>query len=1835
MEEAVARAATPVVQDSSAVAVEPESEKEIRLRKELAALTKTLSQIQSKTSVLEQGRPTGLLESSFDGDAQAALLSSFHHAAIPGGEKKSALLHPISFLEGFESFFNEPIERIIEGLPNADSFDKYLFHELRFDHKNLKGWEIDLQKRKVKESNLKQKLMMETKEKEWQNIVKETRKRQRESEMSAKRVNKEVDVLDKKKRREQDRLSKLEDTVSHKLIKEALNEKGKIINFMKKQITEEQERVITYVRAAYLAMPPPSSRILTLPTILTSTPPRHLPAFLESLPRIYERTYDKEILRMYEFMSLFKKSLKISTTTLPTMNQIQQAVLTVDTVPTSDEDQTAYAHSVSLLTNLASALCRPLASEVKKLLVTSNKMERADALPDDFDYPINDFTWPEIAKMVVLNRAYDELGTPKTEQTFSLRGQGSGAFSNHKFFDRDVKVGHLVLQAVKNSAQLFSENGHGDWSSDSDSEQEETITAALPSTKQLTIPLPSAPSCSNPDWKFFLHNLKPLGTNSGGPIKSQILKAIDAVQRSTLSPDEVADVIKSLKHSLSSAVFKSNASGAAKNYALAVLEKYTNEVYISDVAKTGGSIPADRNFGDGVSAKFNRTNLSNSSRSFLQANDDDDAEDPESSKRNAEMRAAALKRSSMRQTSFPRGCLGKFLNINEIDVAAALRDKYVRKSRKFMKSFSTKRTKGRNYDEGDGDDDEEEEADQPMSDDGSEEEDDDDEEEEAVAPATGDDGMPVIPTIDDEPITALPPLFLPTMFDAFAADVPGAPDTLRKLLAIVRTICKLPCAEKHIYPVSMQDSPKFYESIVRPQCLMDIGNYISQQCKVPSQTEAEVVLDFITAFQTMVKNTYAFNVVGSAACTTADRMSNVFERLVFDWLLAPEKRLIETCDDDRCVIPGIATILTTTILLCDRCEGYYDIQTLVPALAAVPRGDWFCPSCCAGRCWFKVDPRLKQVVDKQLEGKTVKAKIISCDVMDGKLMYTIKYRGTTGSVVVDQWSLQEVNDALAAKGVAMDPVPFADSICKSLGYNGGGRDHGVIYDIIPPNLDPSYSVNAAVMAATNSSFVEALNGVVTLSTKPEDRSGKDWVELFSLLVSQCTNSADVQLNTSEMEASSFASLEQRTKNIVSRFNELNCAGVMRQTYMHNFEEGEAEEEEEEEEVVMAEVVAEDEGGDDVVVVAAILDDDDNDDNDDAPPPPLPLPSDDAMNVSMDIVKTEEIVAADPEAKRRKDILKKRWARLGSYSEAFLREKTRAQLVNELGEEEADKLLEAGGDDWFSSGGLRFDELSCDKQVCDVCQQSDKMLGSPLMRFPTTQEWVEKYAHAACEQTCSAIASVAEKKVSVSIRIGGVLVTDTEAPPNPFAKDSGFRDAGMLELVPRNPLGFQRELKSREESGLPFITGSLSAHIFCAQELHSQRTEDAMAAYKTTAVRRVERDLARRSGHLMPVGTDSAGRNYWVLESDMGSLVVQDRGNVWVRYTTAAAIASVLVGLGRAEPFDELRRLFPKAYAMVKERSWVAVLQGTQEDEEEDEFEEEDYVGAEEAGGEAEGGEGGGEGRAMEIDWGEEGGEEEGGGGLKSFARGKSILVKNESGSLIWDAKIIEVASSKGKATGLRVRYKKWSSRFDEWVSVSFALERTKKNLSLQEELYQQHQKNSGFSTLGREAIRADRIKATSYVDAAKRARGKRAPRSLSKALQVNDMNSSEEVALAKLRAALLVIESALVEGSVDTSDNGVWCEETSNAWQVRVEESRGAAGLMFCVLLLESALKPDTVIYNAAKLISNLPTHSKAVADATLSSVAIRIYMLDKGVNFAPPQSAVGGKKPRLALVNK
>ena len=71
-----------------------------------------------------------------------------------------------------------------------------------------------------------------------------------------------------------------------------------------------------------------------------------------------------------------------------------------------------------------------------------------------------------------------------------------------------------------------------------------------------------------------------------------------------------------------------------------------------------------------------------------------------------------------------------------------------------------------------------------------------------------------------------------TPYDDFCADIPEAPDLLRRCLAVLRTLAQSNAAEPFHYPVDPQLFPNYYDSVLRPMCLNEVGNRLQKAAKI-------------------------------------------------------------------------------------------------------------------------------------------------------------------------------------------------------------------------------------------------------------------------------------------------------------------------------------------------------------------------------------------------------------------------------------------------------------------------------------------------------------------------------------------------------------------------------------------------------------------------------------------------------------------------------------------------------------------------------------------------------------------------------------------------------------------------------------------------------------------------------------------------------------------------------------------------------------------------------------------------------------------------------------------
>ena len=246
-------------------------------------------------------------------------------------------------------------------------------------------------------------------------------------------------------------------------------------------------------------------------------------------------------------------------------------------------------------------------------------------------------------------------------------------------------------------------------------------------------------------------------------------------------------------------------------------------------------------------------------------------------------------------------------------------------------------------------------------------------------------------------------------------------------------------------------------------------------------------------------------------------------------------------------------------------------------------------------------------------------------------------------------------------------------------------------------------------------------------------------------------------------------------------------------------------------------------------------------------------------------------------------------------------------------------------------------------------------------------------------------------------------------------------------------------------------------------------------------------------------------------------------------------------------------------------------------------------------------------------------------------------MESKSGKLLWDAKVLEVCRNEDdKVTGYRVRYTGWSSRFDEWVDRDRLVEPSDNNRQVQvcRHYLMLRRFPHGLTTflpfllpkyemLEEAASQKDglpselnRMEAHRHFNLKDRARGAAPPPDFAMIANASVSASTDDRNFAVLKAAVLLIESALPLGSVDITSKGPWKPELAQQWRLTVERAEGPAKLMRCVILLEDLIAEEWLKPDVGHLRSCLPNRWKALGEVSVASLAIRVETLDRCILY-------------------
>ena len=231
-----------------------------------------------------------------------------------------------------------------------------------------------------------------------------------------------------------------------------------------------------------------------------------------------------------------------------------------------------------------------------------------------------------------------------------------------------------------------------------------------------------------------------------------------------------------------------------------------------------------------------------------------------------------------------------------------------------------------------------------------------------------------------------------------------------------------------------------------------------------------------------------------------------------------------------------------------------------------------------------------------------------------------------------------------------------------------------------------------------------------------------------------------------------------------------------------------------------------------------------------------------------------------------------------------------------------------------------------------------------------------------------------------------------------------------------------------------------------------------------------------------------------------------------------------------------------------------------------------------------------------------------------FKIGEKVAVTNESNGVVWEARILSLKSirngSEGQSFFYKVKFDKWPSEYDSWIveeNISEYTKFTHRRVSDSREAYLQEKVATAPQCL-------QSLRACEYVDENDRAYEDDYP-------VLSYSNKNTEISL--IRYALLLVEAALPMGCIDTADDK-FGENFVLAWREAVMASTDASSLMQCQIFLESCIRAKWL---KQKLMLAMPSRLHALRNATLSQVALRVWVLDQALKYDKVELLPGVKK--------
>jgi hypothetical protein len=693
---------------------------------------------------------------------------------------KRKIVSAVDLLERNDTFFNQEVEESIEGLPGSEYCSPYVFLADRSGGATAtnRAWIHEAQLKHEKEAVRRSKLAKEAEAKD--NIQRErTRKRKlQQDDRDEKKKQKLEEEEGKKMARIEERLARLRVQVEERLFKEGSFQREKVVSALARNLGKDFQRRRRHAETV-------AAQFVT-----ESKPERPVPPEEDCLGLLLSdstKTFSEDAVRVWDFVSTFGNFFveRGYMSEVPTLDSLQTAVgcLQDDSSRTSAREE-----AMTALRDLAIALCKPLAISLTRVLFAS-LIALNPVLQKEFGAAFFNEICSGNAKeeetaladkadvlLPVDNMTWQEIA----RLTFVSDALGELGMQRHE-------VAHL-LRGYRSAGHPNSKEAlrlrKAEGFSVSLVQQElskERMDNAERGTR-VRLRTPCSPLQDARDYRFFLHVAHSL-------------------------PDlEVAEVRDNLKRSVQTFKESGVLDGEGKSSVVGEIDGLLSQ--LKEISHTDQPTKPETK----ILKKVRRLLRNLVARVAV-------PEVPMSNghtiwpwKQEKDVFGLSRERVGLVSTLL--------LSKDEYKRCVTERERYMEEALRIKEE-----AEGGGANEDDDDDD-----------------DDDEEMEQSAEVVTNGDGSaaPVSSegdAADDKQVAVLHKIGKETPYDEYCADIPEAPELIRRCLAVLRTLALTNAAEPFHYPVDPQLFPNYYDSVLRPMCLSEAGSKLQKAAKLSMDTD--------------------------------------------------------------------------------------------------------------------------------------------------------------------------------------------------------------------------------------------------------------------------------------------------------------------------------------------------------------------------------------------------------------------------------------------------------------------------------------------------------------------------------------------------------------------------------------------------------------------------------------------------------------------------------------------------------------------------------------------------------------------------------------------------------------------------------------------------------------------------------------------------------------------------------------------------------------------------------------------------------------------------------------